>query len=181
MRELQPSPARTLRVWTGDLPDALYVPTSHLERDHPATTSWMTDSRLAAIEIGAQVPARGIRHALLGARFEPYATNRLHIDVGITAIDGRPYVGGLAMRSDEVRVGLPADYARGVAAGTGQALGGMTEIPSGTISFRCAAHAMLGSSENMFRHTASVLIRLLLAVQEQMSDEELTHLLPARW
>ena len=107
---------RQARVWLGELPNATYPSVKTLTHTIAAGRESKTGLRLAAIEVYVPLGPRSM-YGLLGGQLEPTAVGHLSIDVSIAGANERLLSDSLAMKGDEVRVGLPAQYFRAVLAG----------------------------------------------------------------
>lgn len=101
-------------------------------------------------------------YALLGGEIEGGRADVLQVVVSL-ADAGRPFPGSLALAPDDVRVGLPDEYATAVLAGVAH-VAELTGVPTAaTLRFRCAAHALVGSSPAAFQRASELVLRLLAA------------------
>jgi hypothetical protein len=175
MRTLELGMHRRARVWIGDLPDAMCPPVGTLTHTIAAGRETQNGLRLAAIEVLVPLGPRSM-YGLLGGRFEPDATGQLVIGFNVTAATERLFAESLAANGDQVRVGLPAEYAHSVLAGVSAAKGEMNSLASGKLSFDCAAHRDIGSCEAVYRHLAAALVKLFNEACLNLSDDELVRL-----
>jgi hypothetical protein len=97
----------------------------------------------------------------------------LSVDVSISAATERLFADSLAMKSDEVRVGLPSEYGQAVLAGVNLAKDELNALISGRLSFNCAAHGAIGSCEAVYKHLATILVKLFNADSLDLSNDEL--------
>jgi hypothetical protein len=177
MRNLDLGKHRRARIWTGELPDAECPSIKTLTHFVAAKAQSPSGLTLAAIEVFVPLGPRSM-YGLLGGRFEPDATGQLNIDVNISAATERLFADSLAVKGDQVRVGLPAEYAQAVLAGVNLAKGEMNALASGKLSFDCATHGAIGSCEAIYKHLAAVLVKLFNAASLELSDDELVKLFP---
>lgn len=133
--------------------------------------------RLAAVEVFVPLGPRSM-YGLLGGKFKPDATGHLSIDVSVAAANERLLADNLAMKGDEVRVGLPAEYAQAVLAGVSLAKGDLNVLAAGRLSINCAAHSAIGSCAAVYKHLAAILVKLLNSAIVEPSDDELVELFP---
>lgn len=169
---------RRARVWLGDLPDASYSSITTLSHAIAAHEESQNELRLAAVEVF--VPAGGrFMYGLLGGEWHPDPTGQLNINVSISSSNERLFDQSLAMKNDEVRVGLPAEYSQAVLAGIEFAKSELNELPSGKLSINCAAHGVVGSCEAVYKHLAAILVKLFNGVGVEPSNEDLVNLFPA--
>jgi hypothetical protein len=118
-------------------------------------------------------------YGLLGAEFVPQDSHVLLLQVSVSSADGRCFDAALAGAIDEVRFGLPREYAEGVLDGAAAA-GAIHVLGSGVLRFRCAAHGKVGSSSNHFRRLAMLVVQLLCLNTESITEEEVAGLIESR-
>ena len=177
MRILELGKYRRARVWIGNLPDAACPSVKTLTHTIAAGGELQNGLRLAAIEVFVPLGPRSM-YGLLGGQFEPDATGQLTIDVNVSTATERLFADSLTVKGDQVRVGLPAEYAQAVLAGVNLAHSEMDALASGKLSFNCAAHGAIGSCEAVYKHLAAVLVKLFNAASLELSDDELVKLFP---
>src|SRR5258708_32577560 len=177
MRTLELGKYRRARVWIGELPDAAYPSVRVLTRTIAVGTERQNGLTLAGIEGSVPLGARSM-YGLLGGQFKADATGHLSVDVSVSAANGRLLADSLAMKGDEVRVGLPAEYAQGVLAGVSLAKGQLNALKAGKLSINCAAHGAIGSCGAVYEHLAVTLIKLFNTPSLEPSDDELVRLFP---
>jgi hypothetical protein len=178
MRTLELGKHRRARIWTGDLPNASYPSTHVLTYSIAASDISQPGPTLAAVEVFVPLGGRFI-YGLLGGHWVPDPSlGRLDVDICVAAATGRVFGDSLAIGSDEVRVGLPAEYAQGVMAGVDLAASDLNTVSAGRLSINCAAHGHIGSSNVVFKHLAAILIKLVNGSGGAMSIQELIELFP---
>ena len=132
---------------------------------------------MAAIEVFVPLGPRSM-YGLLGGQWKPGATGQLSVDVSVSATNERLLADSLAMKGDEVRVGLPVQYAKAVLAGVDMAKSELSALTAGKLSINCAAHGTIESCEEVYKHLAAILVKLFNAASLELSDEELVELFP---
>lgn len=177
MRILELGKHRRARVWIGELPDVACPSVKTLTHTIAADGEPQNGLRLAAIEVFVPLGPRSM-YGLLGGQLRPDATGYLSVDVCVSAANERLLVDNLAMKGDEVRVGLPAEYAQAVLSGVSLAKGELNALTAGKLSINCAAHGAIGSCEAAYKHLAAILVKLFNAASLELSDEELVELFP---
>ncbi len=110
MRTLELGKYQRARVWIGELPNVACPPVKTLTHTIVADSELQHGLRLAAVELLIVTGPRSI-YGLLGGQWKPDATGELSIEISISGANERLLVDNLAMKGDEVRVGLPAEYA----------------------------------------------------------------------
>jgi hypothetical protein len=115
-------------------------------------------------------------YGLLGGEFVPEDTRLFRLQVVVSSDKGRRFDSSLAGSIDEVRFGLPREYSEAVQDGVTSARANLL-LGSGLLRFDCAAHGKVGSSPNLFRLLAKVIVRLLCGNAESVTEESLVRLL----
>lgn len=177
MKILELGKYRRARVWIGELPDAAYPSVKTLAHSVSATTEPHGKRKMAAVELLVVTGPRSL-YGMLGGHFTVGPTGRLNVDVRISTANERLFADNLAGTLDEVRVGLPAEYAQAVLAGVDLAKGELNALTAGKLSINCAAHGAIGSCEAVFKHLAAILVKLFNSGSVEISDEELIKLFP---
>jgi hypothetical protein len=178
MRTLELGKHRRARVWIGELPDATYPSLKTLTHTIATDRESLHGLRMAAIEVFVPLGPRSM-YGLLGGRWQPGATDQLSVDVSVSATNERLLPDSLAMKGDEVRVGLPVEYAKAVLAGVDMAKSELSALTAGKLLINCAAHGTIGSCEAVYKHLAAILVKLLNAASDEPSDDELLKLFPS--
>lgn len=177
MKALELGKHRRARVWIGELPDAACPSVKTLTHTIAADRESQHGLRMAAIEVFVPLGPRSM-YGLLGGQWKPDATGQLSVDVNVSAANERLLADSLAMKGDEVRVGLPAEYAKAVLVGVDMAKSELNALTAGKLSINCAAHGTIGSCEAVYKHLAAILVKLLNAASDEPSDDELVKLFP---
>lgn len=104
------------------------------------------------VGVEALVP-RGSRadYGMLGVAFDPDHSGQLRVTAGYCNPQGERWRESLAATIDDVRIGLPKEYAEAVLEGL---LGGLRQPPSGSLTVEEAAHGLVGSRSAFFRNLA---------------------------
>lgn len=171
----RPSPSRKAQAWLDELPQAAYAEASSVERviniDNPVHTM----TRQVAAEILVQTGGRAL-YGLLGAELFSQETNELQLKVTTSRFDGPPYVSSIALPSEEVRIGLPDEYASSVVDAVLATAVSSAGLPPGKIIFNCAAHGLIGSSQQIFRALGQIIIRLFILDSSHEVKQQLTEI-----
>ena len=162
------------RVWLDELPDVTYPIDDVLECSISPHQSRTDAVRLSAIEV-VRMPGHPSSYGLLGASFTPKRTDRLLIEVASSTPGGEQVDWALAGRCDEVRSGLPKEYAVSVfdAAAT---VGASWKLGAGVLRFDHAAHGLVGSSAWFFGALSRAVMSLLVHADEPCSDAALAEI-----
>jgi len=104
--------------------------------------------RIAAIELN--IP-RGpfSSYALLGAELVHFDLDGLEVVLPVNSI-GAPFAPSLALKADEVKSGIPDEYAGAVFAGIERAADSIGVPVRFSLRFHWAAHGLVGSSSSIF-------------------------------
>jgi hypothetical protein len=128
------------------------------------------------VGLEALVPCGGYaQYGLLELEFLPDDLARLRLEVPYSSMTGTAWPGALAGILDEVRLGLPKEYAPAVLASLSSAVEG--RIPSGVLRIVAAAHGLVGSSPNFFGKIARAAVELALLGEDEVPDDRLVSLL----
>lgn len=164
---------RKAKVWLDEPPGATYVPTKFNHRVVSNGSTLPGPIRLAAVEW--MVP-RGATasYGLLGAEYLDGDRDEGEVSVAVNRA-GAPMLHPLAPDSEDVRVGLPDEYAEAVLSGLERVVTEGWQF-RGQVTFRWAAHGAVGSSPDFFSELAAVVARLL-AIKNVPSEDELISML----
>jgi hypothetical protein len=151
---------RTARVWLDESPRAQYVPTAVMRRVVSSGLSMPPVIRLAGVEL---VVPRGAMasYGLLGAELLEGTEQGDVVTVAVARTDS-PMPDSLAGTLDDVRVGLPEEYASAVISGVERLVHGGAHF-GGELAFRWAAHGLVGSSGPFFADLAELVGKLLFS------------------
>jgi hypothetical protein len=178
MKTLEFGKHRRARFWVETLPDVVYPFQSTVMRTFSATAESYEVQRAIAVEIYVPVGPRAL-YGLLGGRLSPGSSGVLRVEVGISSPSQRLLPDSLAVNSDEVRVGLPAEYAQSVFDGVSLAQSQLITTVAGHLVIDRAAHGAVGSCPLIYRHIAAILVKMLNAKNFSFSEEDLLGVLPA--
>jgi len=178
MKNLALGKHRQARVWIGELPNAACSSIEILNHSVAAKSRSQTELTLVAIEVYVPLGPRSM-YGLLGGEWQPDQSNQFSVEISVSAANERLFTDNLAKRGDEVRVGLPAEYAKAVVTGVDVAKDELSMLPSGKLSINRAAHGAIGSCEAVYKHLAAVLVKLINFSEMERSDESLVKLFPA--
>ncbi len=171
------------RVWSDSIPDLRYPVMEWVERVVAAQSRGRSTSRCVAVELWLVTGPRAL-YGLLGAEFIPDSSEQLRVQVALSATpqynlgmrigaeEGIAW--SLAVWTDDVRIGLPEEYVRGIWDGIAEA---GTVLGSGTLTFQWAAHGAIGSSQALFGRITRCLVQLLAVDAAALSQEELAKIL----
>lgn len=173
MRSLQLPRHRRARVWVGESPEAGYSPTSLVRRFVSVGSASPVGTRTAAVEW--MVPRGPIAsYGLLGAELLDDGRHDGEVIVAVNRT-GFPMQDNLALKSDDVRIGLLEEYAEAVVSGVERVVNEGWCF-RGQLAFRWAAHAAVGSSPAFFAELGALVARLLSLTVTPSEDELVTML-----
>ncbi len=146
-----------INVWLEELPDITYSVESVCERRYSVQRRENAREMRAAVEL--LLPRGGrAQYGLLGGSFELNNADQFVVQVALSRRDERRLDWSLASAIDDVRAGLPAEYAGGVLAGL---IEGPAALGAGILRLDCAAHGAVGSSGDIFKQLAALLVDIL--------------------
>jgi|HubBroStandDraft_5_1064220.scaffolds.fasta_scaffold151810_2 hypothetical protein len=177
MRILELGKHRRARVWIGELPNVMYTSSETLTQSIVADRKAHRWLKLAAVEVFVPLGPRSM-YGLLGGGFEAGTEDNLNVDVNISGENGQTYSNSLAATGDEVRVGLPAEYAKAVITGVEFTKNELNSIVAGKITINGAAYGTIGSCDAVFKHLTVILVKLFNLTNLEPSDDELIKLFP---
>jgi hypothetical protein len=174
MYSFQLSHHRRANVWLDETPPAEFAASSMLSRIVKPKKIVGVSRRIAAIELN--IPHGPFAsYALLGGELVQSEVDGLEVILPISSI-GVPFAQSLALKADEVRSGIPEEYAGAVFAGI-ERVAGSTGIPvRSSLRFRWAAHGLVGSPSSIFEKVAGLIVQLL-ALPNDVSEEQIVGLL----
>jgi hypothetical protein len=157
MRNIQLASGGRVRVWiAGGV--ALYTGETSLRAtiDSHAKTSLS----LSGVTIEALIP-RGARaqYGMVGATFEPTRATATRVEVPYSADAGGRWSESIAAQIDDVRIGLPSEYASAVFDAI--VCGGKGGLPDGHLKVAFAAHGMVGSSPEFFAKLTTCVLDMM--------------------
>lgn len=178
LRTLQLTPLAKARVWFGETLTSGFVTEGVITRTTGAAGKKNAGgpSRSVVVGVEALLP-RGARaeYGLLGLEFLPDDLVRLQIEVPSSGMAGISWPDALAGKLDEVRLGLPKEYASAVLDTLSSAVEG--RLPSGTLRIVEAAHGLVGSSPSFFGKLTRAGLELALLSESEVTDDHLVSLL----
>lgn len=118
---------------------------------------------------------RGARceYGLLGAQFHGTEGTALRVEVSCSHDDGVSWPESLGASIDDVRLGLPHEYAEAISVGVGAYAIGL--FPPGRLTFTKAAYGLIGSSPRFFSLLAKCVVTLMHA--GPLGEDEMTSLI----
>lgn len=175
MKQFDLGKYRKARVWLNELPDIDHSANVTQEAIKPMI-HLPERTKKAAVEVFVPLGPRSM-YGLLGGEFKSSTNQGFEITIIANTVDGKLLHASLAGVSEQVRVGLPKEYYKAVKEGVSvaQKIGGTI---SGELVINCAAYGELGSCPAVFKHLATVLMRLFKTREYIPSDEEIVSFFP---
>jgi hypothetical protein len=171
MKALQLTPLAKVRIWCGRATHGSVFKGSVTRRVDGAPEA---TPGLSSVALEAFVP-RGARaeYGLLGFTFEASAVKDLDVEVQYSEGQGDSWPESLAKQIDDVRLGLPREYANRVLDAASAFATRL--LPPGRLKVVEAAHGLVGSSGEVFRRLTIGALSLLQAGHR--ADDEVIALL----
>jgi hypothetical protein len=117
------------------------------------------DRQLVGVELFIRAGARSLYGFLVG-EFLSMPSEALAIKVATTTQVGEVVDWALLRNIDQVFAGLPVEYGTSIIQGVIEMDAGHL-LGSGVLQFNCAAHSLVGSSGDIFRRIARLIVYLL--------------------
>jgi hypothetical protein len=174
IHSFQLSHYRRANVWLDEAPPADFTAASLVTRHVMPRMIVEAQRRIAGIEFNIPHGPRA-SYALLGAELVDTDVEGLEVAVSVNKL-GFPFQRAIALKPDEVKVGLLDEYSSAVIAGVAkvaEAVGAPTKME---LRFRWAAHAVVGSSPSAFEKASELVLQLLM-LPEDVRDEQVRALL----
>jgi hypothetical protein len=175
MIELTLPPFGSARVWIDQHPTLAFEATHEMTRTFVASQR-IGSKRRAGVELFVPAGARA-NYALICGSFAPDDLGRLILQLPVSSAGGEQLSWALAARVDEVRIGLPEEYAQSVL-GAGSEAAEM--LGSGTLIFAPTAHAIVGSSPRIFSQATFALVDIMALSPESVTNELLGEIFRSR-
>ena len=172
----KPSPSRMASIWIGEVPNVAYELESSIDRRLQAGTMPLRGSNLLAIELVVQAGPRSL-YGLLGAQVIPKEESEFVVSIWISNADGPRFDSSISPKFEDVRIGLPSQYAAAVIKGALQATNEIDSLPFAQLNFTYAAHSRVGSSNTIFEFLGRLVTELLLSKEDPASEQKLAQLL----
>lgn len=160
---LPPQGGRRARVWLNEEPPIAPLGGGRTAHVLPARASVPDTPFIVAVEVMVLRGARSL-YGLIGLSFTPAADGgfRLAIPGAVDSAELKPPPDLLGIRSDRYAAGLPGEFT-GAVLDAAAALSTAGLLECGEADVRWAVHGAAGSSAPVFRHLASVALRLAIA------------------
>lgn len=149
---------RRVKVWIDEAPPADFTPASVVTR--VVKPKVIVEATRTTVGIEVNIPhGPKASYGLLGAELVEANVDGLEVVVSVNKV-GFPFQEALALKPDDVRVGLLDEYANAVVAGVVK-VAESSGIPTrASLRFRWAAHGLVGSSPSVFEKVSGLVMRL---------------------
>lgn len=165
---------RKCRLWLDELPAVQYTPLRVEERTLASSAPGKA-LKSAAVELLLPMGPR-VMYGLLGATFTSVpSSGTLLVQVALSGADGGLHQESLAGQLDQVRAGLPEEYAESV--WEGLQAPSLPGLGAGVLRVGCAAHGQVGSAPWLFKRLAQAVVLALAAGEGVAWDEAILGLL----
>jgi hypothetical protein len=165
---------RRANVWLDEAPPAEFTASSFVTR--MVAPKVVVEAARTVVGVELSIP-HGPRasYGLLGAELVEADMDGLEVVVSVNNV-GFPFQGSVALKPDDVKVGLLDEYANAVVTGVAK-VGELRGVPTrASLRFRWAAHGVVGSSPSTFEKVSGLVVQLL-TLPKDASDEQVRALL----
>jgi hypothetical protein len=161
------------RLWVNECPEMKSKIIDIMERSINGVGGISYGGKSIVLEL--LLPRNASNYALLGATYTPSDSNELNVKINVGISDDEVLKDNLAFKSDEVHIGIPAEYASMILDSAVDTLKDF-KISAGTLSFNTGAHGYTGSSKMIFSRVTKILVKLIFKDIIKLSEEELKEL-----
>ncbi len=169
MMSFELSKHRRARVWVDEVLPCEFAAGDSIQKEIEAAVP--CDPVLSTIAVELFVPEGGrFSYGLLGGRFSMSSSTPGKVSL-IVNVDGKglKYPSALSGQLDDVRIGLPREYASAVIESLEREMVEQRVFPAGQLVVSCAAHGLIGSNRGIFRRLAKLLIRAMNLRSDEVS------------
>ncbi|MET3208168.1 UNVERIFIED_CONTAM: hypothetical protein ABIC26_001104 [Paenibacillus sp. PvR008] len=163
------------RIWINDLPDNKYKVIDKLTTSVELKQSIHIKPSSLALEL--LLSRRDMsNYAFLGVKFIPNKEKRVNISVDVSLDEDELLNDHIAMKSDNVFVGIPTEYAEAVLSTAKKVIEEISQFSSGDLEFYIGAHGEVGSSKLSFSKVAEIIIKLMIVEPDIKSVNQIEDL-----
>lgn len=159
MTEFQFAPSHKIRIWVEQIPKLTCDVGGYINDSLVAHGLIVKERQLVGVELCIRTGTRSLYGFLVG-EFLPVQAEELMVRIATTNKLGDIVDWSLLRKLDQVFVGLPVEYGKGIIQGLLEINAGCL-LGSGVLQFDFAAHSPVGSSEDIFRRLARLIVYLL--------------------
>jgi hypothetical protein len=147
-------------VWLDEAPPAAYAVSSAVTKVVTPKTAIHAARRIAGVEfMFPQGPTAA--YAVLGAELVEANVDGLEVIVSVNEVSV-PFPASIAARIDDVKIGLPGEYADAVISGVAKIAETIGAPKKQSLRFGWAAHGLVGSSPRAFEQASGIVLQLLM-------------------
>lgn len=163
---------RIARVWLGEAPTVEVIGQDTVRQR--VASARLVEAVTTKVVAELLVPRGGMAsYGVLGGEFTRSSSGNEVEIIALIGSGSNRYQESIAARIDEVRVGLPREFADAVIRGA------KTEVlnrgtPPGVLTFRWAAHGVVGSSPAIFEQLSSLVLRIMATPADCLTEERLS-------
>jgi hypothetical protein len=151
---------RRANVWLDEAPPAAYTASSVVTKVVTPNVAIDPARRIAGVEFmfpRGPMPA----DALLGAELVEANVDGLEVIVSVNEV-GVPFPASVAVKSDEVKIGLLSEYADAVISGIAKVAETIGAPKRRSLRFGRAAHGLVGSSPRVFEEVSGIVLQMFI-------------------
>lgn len=153
------------RIWINDVPEIKYKEINKLTSAVEVKEIINMEPCRMALEL--LLSRRDIsNYAFIGVKYIPNKEKNLNISVYVSEDEGEILDDNIAMKSDNVFIGIPNEYAETVLSTANKVIEGLPQFSSGDLEFYIGAHGEVGSSKLSFSKVTELIIKLLVIERE---------------
>jgi len=161
------------RLWINDFPEIKIKTIDTIQKTVEGVEDISKCSKSVVLEL--LLPRNASNYALLGVTYTPLNSKKLDIVINVGTADDVVLKDNIAFTSDEVHIGIPAEYALTIIDSAVDTLKDL-EFPSGILFFDVAAHGHVGSSKMIFSRVTKMLVKIISKNVLELSESELKEL-----
>jgi hypothetical protein len=150
---------RRANVWLEEAPPAAYTASSVEAKTVKPRVAIDATRRVVGVEVSFPHGPKS-SYALLGAELVEANVAGLEISVSVNSV-GAPFSASLAQKLNEVKIGLPNEYAGAVVRGAVRCAEEVGAPVQRKLWFRWAAHGFVNSSPYIFEQVSEMVLRFL--------------------
>ena len=170
-----PMPNRKVKLWFNELPDIELMDNF---TETIVSTDCTEDILLQKCAIELTNPLHASNYGLLGLVYTPkYDKHDVEIIVSYADKNKKLYDETISHNKSTVYIGLPKEYVDCILDTAKDYIVNKNNIPAGILNFKVAANCEVGSSINIFKRLAEILLDMMQVDFESISDGELTDII----
>ncbi|MEX0271442.1 hypothetical protein AB3R30_20100 [Leptolyngbyaceae cyanobacterium UHCC 1019] len=176
MFELELNSGKKGRIWLDEVPPTGFTAQKICEATVDiceATTATCGKPHQAAIELRLFQGSRPV-YGFLGAKFSPEETQKLLIQVAVGENETPSFQEFLAVAPEIIQIGISEEYVPAILKKALEVQEELSSVPSGKITFNCAAHGLFSSNLITFGFLSqTIMLTIGLLCKETPQDKVL--------